>query len=339
MTCSYDHSIKIWDARPAEEVQHVNHDHPIDSSLITPSGTILITAGGNEIKLWDLIMGGRLLHTFSNHQKNITCLALEGGGRRLLSVGLDGFLKIYSMQSLQISHGLRFGSPLLSVAMSESGNKLVVGYVDGTLVARTRNNSQSNPTGKSDAATKGSVRESRLSKGAGAGVLMTRGEDGLVETSRPARLRPYEMHLKKFQYQQALDAALATRNPVVIITVIEELCRRSGLTIALSGRDDVSLEPLLSFATRYINHPRYTSIIAQMAHRVLDLYGGVLGQSDAIDELFLRLHKQVQSELHFHKEIMRVSGSLDCILNSSSLGEGSDDVPAGLLMIPNVSVS
>ena len=56
----------------------MNHGHPIDSSLITPSGTILITAGGNEIKLWDLIMGGRLLHTFWIYEKNIK-LALWSG--------------------------------------------------------------------------------------------------------------------------------------------------------------------------------------------------------------------------------------------------------------------
>ena len=34
-------------------------------------------------------------------------------------------------------------------------------------------------------------------------------------------------------------------------------------------------------------------LIVMMAHNVLDLYGGVLGHSDAIDELFLKLHKQV----------------------------------------------
>ena len=32
-----------------------------------------------------------------------------------------------------------------------------------------------------------------------------------------------------------------------------------------------------------------------MAHNVLDLYGGVLGHSDAIDELFLKLRKQVKN--------------------------------------------
>jgi len=60
-------------------------------------------------------------------------------------------------------------------------------------------------------------------------------EDGLIETERAAKLAPYEMSLQKFNYKQALDAALITRNPVIVVTVLEELSRRSGLTIALSG--------------------------------------------------------------------------------------------------------
>jgi UTP15 C terminal len=78
----------------------------------------------------------------------------------------------------------------------------------------------------------------------GAGSAVVRVEDGLVETERAAKLAPYETHLQKFNYQQALDAALNTRNPVIVVTVLEELSRRSGLTIALSG----SL-PIQSIAT------------------------------------------------------------------------------------------
>ena len=53
-----------------------------------------LTAGGNEIKVWDVLGGGKLLHTFSNHQKNVTGLAFDGTGSRLLSCGLDGHVKV-----------------------------------------------------------------------------------------------------------------------------------------------------------------------------------------------------------------------------------------------------
>lgn len=53
-----------------------------------------LTAGGNEIKVWDMLGGGKLLHTFSSHLKNITGMTFDGTGSRLLSCGLDGHVKV-----------------------------------------------------------------------------------------------------------------------------------------------------------------------------------------------------------------------------------------------------
>lgn len=56
-----------------------------------------------------------------------------------------------------------------------------------------------------------------------------------------------------------------------------------------------------------------------MAHRVVDLYAGVLGRSDSIDELFLKLQRQVKAEVGFQRQAMRVVGSLDGIISAASL--------------------
>ena len=85
-------------------------------------------------------------------------------------------------------------------------------------------------------------------------------DDEMIESERRIRLKPYEKQLKKFNYQKALDSALRTHNPLVVVTVLEELLRRSGLTIALSDRDETTLEPLLSFTARYVSHPRYAKL-------------------------------------------------------------------------------
>lgn len=45
--------------------------------------------------------GGRLLHTLANHQKTVTCLALDGTGSRLLSGGLDRHVKIYNLENFK----------------------------------------------------------------------------------------------------------------------------------------------------------------------------------------------------------------------------------------------
>ena len=61
--------------------------------------------------------------------------------------------------------------------------------------------------------------------------------------------------------------------------------------------DESTLEPLLAFAARYVSHPRYARLIVVVTHKILDLYASVLGHSDSIDELFLKLHRQVRELL------------------------------------------
>ena len=135
---SYDHSVRLWDTRQPNEIQLITHSDPIAACIMHPSGALLFTASGNEVKVWDSLSGCKLLQTFSNHQKNISNLAMDSTGSRLLSSGLDGHLKIYNLQTMKIAHGIRFDSPLLSVALSPSGNKLIVGHVSGTVLAHTR---------------------------------------------------------------------------------------------------------------------------------------------------------------------------------------------------------
>lgn len=134
----YDHAVKLWDSRQAAPAHTMSHGAPVESCLMSPSGSLLMTSAGNEIKIFDVLSGGKLLHTFSNHQKNITGLAYDASSSRLLSCGLDGLVKVYSLQTLQVTHGMRFGAPLTCIGMSPNGNKLAVGFADGNFVVRTK---------------------------------------------------------------------------------------------------------------------------------------------------------------------------------------------------------
>ena len=57
-------------------------------------------------KVWDVLGGGggggRLLHTLANHQKTVTCLALDGTATRLLAGGLDRHVKIYNLENFKV---------------------------------------------------------------------------------------------------------------------------------------------------------------------------------------------------------------------------------------------
>ena len=237
-----------------------------------------------------------------------------------MSAGLDGHIKIYSLQTLQVVHGMKFTTPVVAVAVSGDNSKLVAGFVDGTVMARNRRRDAAETI--SAAAThpqeEGSRRDrSRHFKGAG-----LHSSEPEVRTERFVRLAPYEKLLKKFSYQAALDSAMKSRNPVIVVTVIEELCRRSGLSIALSGRDEASVEPILSFCARFVNHPKYCRVVVQVVHKLLDIYAGSLGgHSDGavMDDLFCKLHRQVAAELQFQRQVTRVMGSLDGIISAAAV--------------------
>jgi WD40 repeat protein len=69
VSCSYDGSDQLWDRRtggsPSLQCQH---GAPVEACLVTPSGGLLLTAGGTMVKVWDLVAGGRLLATLLPHQ-------------------------------------------------------------------------------------------------------------------------------------------------------------------------------------------------------------------------------------------------------------------------------
>ena len=111
------------------------------------------------------------------------------------------------------------------------------------------------------------------------------------------------------------------------------MIHRDGLKIALSGRDDVLLEPILRLLLKYVTDPRFGELVCDVARLLIgefisilyatdsnmptEIYQPVIGQAPLIDSLFVRLHKKVMVELRFQAELQRTSGALSMIISSS----------------------
>jgi WD40 repeat protein len=91
--------------------QKCGPSHPASSNHPTPEGSLLVTAGGNQLCVWDLVGGGRLLRRLSNFQKTVTCVRMSplagpdsAAAPRMLAGSLDGHVKVRNVPYGQLHY-------------------------------------------------------------------------------------------------------------------------------------------------------------------------------------------------------------------------------------------
>ncbi|KZT41148.1 WD40 repeat-like protein [Sistotremastrum suecicum HHB10207 ss-3] len=337
---SYDRTVRIFDARTGACEMTLGggeHSHPVERVLLFPSSTLLVSASGPIIRTWDLVAGGRCLRALSNHQKTITSLALSSDSRRLLSGSLDHLVKVYDTETYKVVHSMRYPAPILCLGLSPDDTHLVAGMSDGTLSIRRRQPKPSQLVPDNNPFSTTALRSGTYESFLG-GALPSVGQGSLskrdgqvkqiasdanefkVQSQRKRKLKIYDKLLKSFNYSAALDSVLEKNVlPATSFAVISELAHLDALRIAVAGRDDVTLEPLLRLVLKHVTDPRFGQLCCAVAGVIIETYSSLLGQSPVMDSLFLRLRRKVSEELRFQRELTRVKGALDMILASSAL--------------------
>ena len=318
----YDHKIKLWDLRTNECINTLDQGCPIESIVAFPSGNLLLSAGENTIKVWDLLSGGKLVTSFSHHQKTITSLCLDHANSRLYSAGLDLHLKVYDIKDYTVKYSFMYSSPILSMAVSNDLGSIAVGTVDGTVALRSRvvrMQEQVQQKEKQELLRTGNYKLSIRN-------IDNIKEDYTVNVQKKVKLKEYDKYLKQFEYKNALDASMefAFKDPVIVVSMLEELERRDALITAISGRDELTLKRFLEFLFENISDRRWNNTILNSVNHVLDIYSSTIGQSKIIDKLLIALQKKLSKEIEFQKEIFKLIGSLDSLLTSSTILDTGD---------------
>ncbi|GAA5963769.1 hypothetical protein JCM3765_006845 [Sporobolomyces pararoseus] len=271
------------------------------------------------------------LKALSNHQKAITSLCWgesENGEKRVLSGGLDGLVKVYDPQdNWRVRHTMRYGGQVMSLAVSPNNSHIVAGMSDGSLSIRTRTGATRKAgvpvefvTPSYDAILAGAGSGGNVYTGSSAMEGLKSVSNGEIKVSkeRKRKLTEWDKMLKNFRYGDALDSVMRKDvTPATSFALMEELIHRDGLSIALANRDDISLEPVLSFLVKHVTNPRYCSLATDVANQLIEIYTTALGLSPLIDTLFTRLRRKVDEELEFQKELTKVRGALDMIFSIS----------------------
>lgn len=115
---SYDVTVRLYDAQLEKCILSMDHGSPVEAVLLLGGGSMAASAGGNTLKLWDLVSGGTLLTSLTCHQKTISCLWASNDGRYLLTGSLDHQVKAICLSTYNILHSWSFATAVMSMAIN-----------------------------------------------------------------------------------------------------------------------------------------------------------------------------------------------------------------------------
>lgn len=338
---SYDQTVKLWDPRaPVSAVMTFKHAAPVECVLPMPSGTTILAAADNQISVLDIV-AARPMSVLKNHQKTVTSLCLASNNTRLVSGGLDGHLKVFETTAWNVVFGSKYSSPILSLCVISSGNgredrHLAVGMQNGNLSIKTRLSGQQKVKEKArqkemQALIEGRVEELDKKKAKKSKGLQKRfrgqdftgeGADIVIDGRTKGNKKPkyWEDLLRKGKYAAAMDQVLAPEKGdqqlSEVVTLLTALRHRSATRTALSGRDDVSLQPIFKWVCTFITNPRYVNLSVDVSMLILDLYSSHMGESPRIDRLMARLHQTVRQEVERSEQAWQTEGMLGMLVHS-----------------------
>lgn len=338
---SYDSTVKLWDPRAGRNtaVMTFKHSAPVEDVLSLPSGTTILAAAENSVSVLDLV-AARPLHMITNHQKTVTSLSLASGGRRLVTGGLEGHVKVFETTGWNVVNSTKYQSPVLSVSVipgSEAGEPqdrhLAVGMQSGVLSVRTRRTGveaarERDREKEMAALMAGSIeshdakKQKRKKRAALTRNLDLIGEGADVVIADEPRMfkkkeNAWQSELRHARYARALDLALDKQSldhsPLNVLTLLLALRHRSAMRDALESRDEHSVQPILKWVCGHICDPRYVSVCVEVGLHLLDLYSEFVGEATELRDGFRTLHRRVRTEVEAAQVACQTSGMLETL--------------------------
>lgn len=277
----------------------------------------------------------------TNHQKTVTSLSLASNGRRLVSGGLEGHVKVFETTGWNVVSSMKYQSPVLSVKVIPSGDSsdssdrhLAVGMQSGVLSIRTRltgveANREREREKEMAALVAGTIdahdskKNKRKRRVAAANRLDMVGEGPDVVIANEPRVfkkkeRPWQWDLRHARYGSALDQVLDKQSPehspLNVLTLLLALRHRSALRDALEHRDEQSVQPILDWVCGHICDPRYVSVCVEVGLHLLDLYAEFVGGSAELQTGFRTLHRRVRNEVERAQMACQTGGMLESLI-------------------------
>ncbi|KAH8342810.1 U3 small nucleolar RNA-associated protein 15 homolog [Drosophila kikkawai] len=325
----YDGKINLYDTRQETAVvRTLNHGAPVESMLFLPNGGIFVSAGGTQVRVWDMISGCRLLTMMSQHHKTVTCLRLGSDGRRLFSGGLDRHVKIYDVSTYKTVHTLNYPNAVVSLAVSSGDQAVIAGMVDG-LISIRRMMVESKPSHLKKIRADRARKQQQKKMAAEPDVPAQPVDHVIKDKIKGTGLKTYDVHLRQFSHKKALDDVMQPqkmeKQPELVVAVIIDLLHRRSLDKALIGRPEPVLIQFIDFLCTHLSESRFMRPLMNASSTLLDVFERQLvACSPQLIKALKRLAAAVQAEIQLTAELMQLKGAMDMLIGISMDG---DDVP------------
>ena len=123
-----DKTIKMWDVQTGIDVNTFNaHEAPVNSIHLSDDGQLLVSADrAGTVILWDAITG-EAKTKIAAHSGSANTAKLSLDASTIISGGDDEILKIWSAEGDSIKSISGFTAPIMNLAISPSGDRIVTG--------------------------------------------------------------------------------------------------------------------------------------------------------------------------------------------------------------------
>merc|ERR1711920_714601 len=231
------------------------------------------------------------LNKIKNYQNTISSVYLEKNSScdqntYILTGSLDEFLRIYELKDLKVLHTWKYLYEVLSISMAKDFKSIAVGMVEGSIC----------------------IYKLQLQEKRKIYFLKNKSEQIINHEiinifQHKLYLRMYDWWLKRLRYREALDAAMLSRSPKVVVTVFFELINRGRLDNLLKNRMVESIIPIIDFLSKFIVEPAYTKNLIQVSKCLFNSHVHLVEQCDFVNSKLESLRKNLASEIEFLQQI------------------------------------
>lgn len=319
LTGGHDRKICLVDIREDNNVINETYLPAEITDMVCTSQNHFISLSAKEVRLWDIKNMSEPVFVSSMGTKSLSCAKFFGD--KLFLSSFDGNIRITKINndSLEIVNQKNFKQPITNFDLAIDNNSLLksiaISTIDGNvrILNRSKDSSLISDQGLLAQGDQLSPEEQNLYKLLATGVgpkeinafqYFNRGVWGVpeqfsvkVEKTKMFKNSVQEKHLRKFQFDLALIAALKTDDSTVIVSLLEELIIRNCLVHAIKLLEQTHLKSLGFFLLKKCDSANCQTIIVHVLDVFFQCVADQLLKHDFLDAWIFKLANKLDNEL------------------------------------------